>query len=238
MLRVLIGSGFCLVVLAYAWAAPVRAFQAQVTGSPAAPVSASTATPEATVPGAAAKTPAILSPRPGQALQGTVPIVVETSLEGFEAVELAFAYADNPTGTWFTIFQGNQPVSQSSLTQWDTSQISDGIYTLRLTVKLSDGSQQSVEAAGLRVRNYTLIESDTPTPVTPSATPLPADTPAPSQTPTPTGTVRPPTPTPLPANPAVLDRSQVQASVALGGLAVVALFALGGIYAALRRNRR
>ncbi len=155
MLRVLIGSGFCLVVLAYAWAAPVRAFQAQVTASPAPPVSAPTTTPEATAASAAAKTPAILSPRPGQALQGTVPIVVETALEGFEAVELAFAYADNPTGTWFTIFQGNQPVSQSSLTQWDTSQISDGIYTLRLTVKLSDGSQQSVEAAGLRVRNYT-----------------------------------------------------------------------------------
>jgi len=30
----------------------------------------------------------------------------------------------------------------------------------------------------------------------------------------------------------------VLASVALGGLAVVALFALGGLYAALRRNRR
>jgi hypothetical protein len=237
MLRVLIGSGFCLVVLAYAWAAPGRAFQAQATGSPA-PTSAPAATPAAPPTVAAATAPAILSPRPGQALQGTVPIVVETRLEGFEAVELEFAYANNPTGTWFTLFQGSQPVSQSSLAQWDTSQISDGTYTLRLTVKLSDGSQQSVEAAGLRVRNYTLIESDTPTPVTPSPTPPPADTPAPSQTPTPTGTRRPPTPTPLPANPAVLERSQVLASIALGGLGVLALFALGGLYVALRRNRR
>jgi hypothetical protein len=238
MLRLMVLCGLCLVVLAYAWAAPARAFQAQVTVSPAAPVSAPAITPEATASGAAAARPAILSPRPGQALQGTVPIVVETALDGFEAVELEFAYANNPTGTWFTLYQGNQPVSQSNLVQWDTSQISDGTYTLRLTVKLSDGSQQSVEAAGLRVRNYTLIESDTPTPVTPSATAPPADTPAPSQTPTPTGTRRPPTPTPLPANPAVLERSQVLASVVLGGLAVVALFALGGLYAALRRKRR
>jgi hypothetical protein len=163
---------------------------------------------------------------------------VETAVEGFEAAELAFAYANNPSGTWFTIFQGNQPVSGEALMEWDTSQISDGTYTLRLTVKLSNGTEQRVEVAGLRVRNYTAIESDTPTPVTPSATPPPQDTPAPSATAIPTETPRPPTPTPLAANPATLDKSEVLVSMAKGALAVLGVFALAGLYGALRRSRR
>lgn len=251
MLRILNWCGLCLAALACLWAAPALAFQGEATGSPtplaSAPAASAapllTGTPPATAPGEAAteageKTAAILSPRPGQALQGTAPIVVDTAVEGFEAAELAFAYVNDPTGTWFTIFQGNQPVAGEALTQWDTSQISDGTYTLRLTVRLSDGTQQEVEAAGIRVRNYTAVESDTPTPVTPSATAPPQDTPIPSTTPMPTETPRPPTPTALPGNPAVLDQGEVAASMLKGGLAVLGLFALIGLYSALRRLRR
>jgi hypothetical protein len=234
MLRVATLCVICLAALAWMWVAPVRAFQAETTPGPTVEASTPTeGTPEPLVMSAA-----ILSPQPGQALQGTVPIVVDTAVEGFEAAELAFAYAINPTGTWFTIFQGNQTTAGEALAQWDTSQISDGVYTLRLIVKLSDGTQQTVEVAGLRVRNYTAIESDTPTPVTPSATPLPEDTPVPSATATPTGTPLPPTPSAQPTNPAILSKTQVLASVAQGGLIVLALFALGGLYGALRWMRR
>lgn len=246
MLRLMCLCGLCLTALAGLWVGPARAFQTEATASvpPAAATPAvstpleGTAVPAAATPGGEPITAAILSPQPGQALQGTVAIVVETAVEGFEAVELVFAYANNPTGVWFPIFQGNQPVSGETLAQWDTSQISDGTYTLRMTVKLSDGTQQSVEAAGLRVRNYTPIESDTPTPATPSSTPPPQDTPVPSATPTLTGTPRPPTPTPLPANPAELGRTQVLGSVAQGGLVALGIFALAGLYGALRALRR
>lgn len=237
MLRRICVLGVCLAALAWMWAAPARAFQAQATAAPTPTMMTATPTSEAAA-SVSPQTARIISPLAGQALQGTVPIVVNTAVEGFEAVELAFAYADNPTGTWFTLFQGNQPVSGDAIVQWDTSQISDGIYTLRLTVRLSDGTQQSDEAAGLRVRNYTAIESDTPTPVTPSATPPPQDTPVPSLTPTPTGTPRPPTPTPLPANPAVLEPNDVLLSVARGALATLGIFALIGLYGALRRFGR
>ncbi len=234
MLRLICVLGICLAALAWMWTAPALALQAQATAAPTAAVSTATPT-DGTAAGASLQTAMIVSPRAGQALQGSVPIVVDTAVEGFEAVELAFAYTDNPTGTWFTLFQGNQPVSGEAIVQWDTSQISDGTYTLRLTVRLSDGSQQSHEVKGLRVRNYTAIESDTPTPVTPSATPLPQDTPVPSLTPTPTSTPRPPTPTPLPANPAVLEQNDVLLSVARGALAALGIFALVGLYGALRR---
>jgi len=226
--------GMCLAALAWMWVAPVQAFQAETTNSP----TPETGTPEASTPGAVVESAAILSPQPGQALQGTVPIIVDTTVEGFEAVELAFAYAVNPTETWFTIFQGNQPVVGETLAQWDTSQISDGQYTLRLIVKLNDGTQQTVDVAGLRVRNYTAIESDTPTPVAPSATPPPKDTPAPSGTPTPTMTPIPPAPTRQPTNPAALGRTQVFLSVARGGLLAVGLFALAGLYGTWRWMRR
>jgi len=223
-----------LAALTWMWVAPMQALQAEAIVSPT-PV---TSTPAVSTPGAMAESVAILSPQPGQALQGTVPIVVKTAVEGFEAVELAFTYAINPTGTWFTIFQGNQTIADEPMTQWDTSQISDGVYTLRLIVKLSDGTQRTVDVAGLRVRNYTAIESDTPTPVTPSATPPPKDTPVPSLTPTPTGTPLPPTPTLQPTNPAILGKTQVLASVAQGGLVALGLFALAVLYGTLRWMRR
>ena len=216
------------------WVAPALAFQTEATTSP----TSETNTPAVSTPSPVVGSAAILSPQPGQALQGTVPIVVDAAVEGFEAAELAFAYAINPTGTWFTIFQGNQPVAGETLAQWDTSQISDGQYTLRLIVKLSNGAQQTAEVNGLRVRNYTAIESDTPTPVTPSVTPPPKDTPAPSLTPIPTGTPLPPTPTLQPINPAILGKTEVLVSVAEGGLVAVGLFALAGLYAALRWMRR
>lgn len=241
MLRLMVLFGVCVAALACLWAAPVRAFQAEATTGPTPEASAPAVTVAPTgaaTPDAGRKTAAILSPRAGQALQGTVSIVVDTAVEGFEAAELAFAYANNPTGTWFSIFQGNQPIAGETMAQWDTSQISDGRYTLRLTVKLSGGTQQSFEVAGLRVRNYTAIESDTPTPATPSATPPPQDTAAPSATPIPTGTSQPPTPTPLPGNPAVLGKGEVLTSIAKGGLVVLGVFALAGLYGALRRFKR
>jgi hypothetical protein len=234
MLRLLMWCGVCLAALARIWVAPAQAFQAETTTSP----TPETSTPAVSTPSEGLKIAVIISPLPGQALQGTVPIVVNTAIEGFEAAELAFAYAINPTGTWFTIFQGNQPVAGESLAQWDTSQISDGVYTLRLIVKMSDGTQQTVDVAGLRVRNYTAIESDTPTPVTPSATPPPKDTTIPSATPTPTGTPLPPTPTLQPTNPAILGKTQVLVSVAQGGLVAAGLFALAGLYGTLRWMRR
>jgi hypothetical protein len=180
---------------------------------------------------------ALLSPQAGQALQGSVPILANTAVEGFQSAELEFAYAHHPTDNWFLIYESKQPTVNEALTQWDTSKISDGIYDLRLTITLEDGSQQRVQVAGLRVRNYTPIETDTPTPVPPSATAPPKATPLPSATPTPlipTDTPLPPTATPLPPNPAELSRGAVLVNLGKGALATIGLFALGGLYAALR----
>lgn len=176
---------------------------------------------------------AVLSPLPGQALQGSVPISVNTNIEGFISVEIEFSYFNNPTDTWFFIHQSDQPLSNEIITTWDTSLISDGAYTLRMIVSLSDGSQQMVTVPGLRVRNYTSIETDTPAPITPTEThPLEDIV---ETTITPPGTEQPHlTPTPLPPNPAEISRDDVLINAGKGALTVIGLFTLGIIYVTVR----
>jgi hypothetical protein len=170
---------------------------------------------------------AINSPQAGDALQGVVTVVGSSNLPGFASAQLSFSYIDDPTDTWFLITDLSQPVLDQTLVTWDTTSISDGNYTLRLRVILTDGSTHDVLVPGLRVRNYTPVETPTPAPTVPQATPLPTIT----QTPTPF-----PTPTLLPQNPAVLATSDVSFSIIYGGSAAILLFIIIGIYLWLRRN--
>ena len=181
---------------------------------------------------------AIYAPLAGQALQGSIAITGNTAIDGFQSAELSFAYFNNPTEPWFLISQSNTPVSNGTLAQWDTTTLTDGVYNLRLIVTLNTGQQITAKVQGLRVRNYSLIETDTPTPVTPTATPVPGITPAPTVTPTPTITPTPtvtPTITPLPPNPAALSRLAVAVSIGQGALAAIGLFALIGLYQSVKR---
>jgi hypothetical protein len=180
----------------------------------------------------------ILSPLPGQALQGKVAVNANTSVPGFQSAELTFAYNRNSLNTWFFLAESDQPVAGGTIAQWDTTTITDGVYNLRLVVHLADGGQQTVNVSGIRVRNYTPIETDTPTPVTPTSTPVPGDTPVPTTTPTATATPVPPTATALPANPMQLSMSNLYTSLGKGALGTIAALALLGLYASARRLRR
>lgn len=183
---------------------------------------------------------AIRAPTGGQALQGSVTITGSAAAEGFQSAELSFAYANDPTHTWFLIAEIKEPLLDSTLAQWDTTTLSDGDYTLRLVVTLIDGRQVTALAEGLRVRNYSPIETDTPTPLPPTLTPIPSSTLAPTatstptDTPIPTATSIPPTPTLLPTNPARLSAQQVTGSLAQGALSAVILFACLFLLQAIR----
>ena len=184
---------------------------------------------------------AITSPHGGQALQGLVMITGTTDIEGFQAAEITFSYMNNPTDTWFLISQSNTPVSNGLLAQWDTTTITDGVYALRLTVRGAGDKQFSSVVLGVRVRNYSLVETDTPTPIPPTVTPVPQSTSAPVITPSPATTALPTvtaTVTPFPSNPAGLSRVDVLLSIGQGALAVIGFFALMGLYRALRSSMR
>ena len=204
--------------------------QEGATGTPSATLAEAQATESATA------TPfvTIQSPTAGQALQGNTPILGDLTAVDFSSAELLFSYADNSTGTWFLIQIISQMPEGGTLAQWDTTTISDGVYTLRLVVKLADGSEVEQIVSGLRVRNYTPIETETPTPSTPTIAPVIVGTP----TVTPSVTPPPPTATQFPQNPAQLTVQQYGESFGKGALAVFGFFALMGLYWIIQGQRR
>lgn len=190
-----------------------------------------------------ASTPSISiqAPSGGQALQGLMIIQGSDDIAGFMSASIAFTYHGDPTGTWFLITESEIPVSDGALATWDTTLISDGDYDLRLMVKKNDGSLETIFVYGVRVRNYTPVETDTPAPPTPSTTPLPptpgasgASGAALTLTSTPTLTPVPPTKTPLPTNPAELSQTVILSTLGSGGLIALGLFIVLGIYLAAR----
>lgn len=164
-------------------------------------------------------------PAPGAPLEGVVTITGTADHPWFEAYDLAFAYADDPTDTWFPMGDPvDTPVTEGRLGIWDTSGLTDGEYTLRLRVWLQDGTVLIARAPGLRIRNYLAVETPTPVP-----TALASPTPVP---PTPTSTPWPvPAPTPEPRG-----WFRTRTALTAGGLAAFIGLSLLGGYVVGRRS--
>ena len=177
---------------------------------------------------------AIASPAPDEVLRGQVTVTGRLDYASFASARLEFAYADNPTDTWFTIQAFSQPVVDATLATWDTTAITDGSYVLRLRVTFEDGSFQ--EATVLVQIGNDRVPPPTPE-LTPTAEPGTALVPTPfllAASPTPTDRPRP-TPTPLPPNPVSLGQNQIYASLGRGALVILGLFALAGLIIRVRR---
>jgi hypothetical protein len=180
----------------------------------------------------------IVAPQPGQALQGVVAIMGRTTLSGFLSAEVLFGYANDPSQTWFFIAESTTPVDAGLLAEWDTSTLTDGNYTLRLVVNRTDGSRAIVIVPGLRVRNYSPVETSTPTPLfTPnaSATPLPGGNVKSTQQVLPSATLAAPTLTPLPTNPAELSQQDISRNLWRGAAGTGIALAAIGLYLAIRK---
>ncbi len=179
--------------------------------------------------------PTIVSPTPGQALQGQVTITGTTGASNFASAELDFAYKGDATNTWFAVQSLTQPVTDGSLATWDTTKVTDGEYVLRLRVFATDGSYQDATVQ-FEIANYTspAVEPSTAQPTNPPSVQLP--TPLviiASTTPEPTPL---PTPTPLPPNPAALAPGLVYHRVGQGALIAVAVVLLFGAILFRRRS--
>ena len=163
-------------------------------------------------------------PQGGEAIEGVVTIEGSASHPSFVSYDLSFAHSDNPTGTWFLIGEDvHTPVADGRLGLWDTTGITDGFYTLRLRVRLSNDVTLESFVEGLRIRNKTPVE--TPTPQPDRVSPTPTIT-VPTQTPR-------PTPLPFP------ERSDPSAvfQTFKGGIIAGALFLLLlGAYLFIRRR--
>ena len=112
---------------------------------------------------------AITSPAAEEVLRGPVTVTGTLDVPSFASAHLDFAYASNPTDTWFTIQAFSGPVVDSTLAAWDTTSITDGDYILRLRVDFEDGTFQEVTVP-VRVGNDAI---PTPTHLAPSPSPCP-----------------------------------------------------------------
>jgi hypothetical protein len=180
----------------------------------------------------------IVTPQPGQALQGVVAIMGRTAVSGFSSAEILFGYANDPSQTWFFITESTTPVDAGLLAEWDTSTLTDGNYTLRLVVHRTDGSRAIVIVPGLRIRNYSAVETSTLTPLsapTATATPLSGSAFNPTQPALPSSTPVPPTITPLPTNPAVLSQQDIAHNLLYGAIGTGITLAALGLYLVIRR---
>jgi len=178
----------------------------------------------------------IQSPREGQALQGVEVLDGRIRGDGFIKGKIAFSYSGAPDPTWFFIANirpGSDSGAQTSfLVEWDTTQITDGNYDLRVVAEYQDGAAIYELIPNLRIRNYSPVETATPAVVNEDST---AEQ-------TPTSTIEPTpvnTPTPLPPNPAEVQSSDLYQVLRFSGIIVVVLLIVGGIYWMVKnRDRR
>ena len=196
-------------------------------------------------------TDGISGPKTGDILVGSAQIFGTSS----GAWALTFSYVDSPVETWFPLAQSTKPVSNTLLAIWDTRNVTDGVYFLRLRVFLPDIQQDFV----VKVRVSNSVSSEVLTPkATLLAKPSPSLIPlrvsvtmtnlatgvAPnslaSETPVNLFTLTPsPSPVALvdgPSNPASLDPKAILFNLGSSILAVLLIFAVVGLMLFLRRK--
>lgn len=105
----------------------------------------------------------ITEPGQGQAVTGIVTIFGTATHPAFQSFDLAFSFDPDPTETWFPMGEAlDTPVVDSRLAIWDTTQITDGVYRLRLRVHVDRAPPFETVVNGIRVRNYTPTETPPP----------------------------------------------------------------------------
>ncbi len=193
----------------------------------------------------------ISSPETGDGVTAVVEIRGTAVRQPFLRYELAFAYDPNPRGNWFAIGEpGTAPVVDGVLGQWDTTNVADGLYALRLRVYASERDFTEFFVGRVVVRH------DLPTPEA-AATAVVVSEPtaiaSAPQGPTPTAIALPPPSTvasglggdvgPSQAAPALaaLNGDRLQQALFDGARFSAIAFAIMGAYASIRwlwRRRR
>ena len=177
----------------------------------------------------------MLNPREGQALQGIEIIEGKIRGEGFTSGKISFSYTSEEDKTWFFIADIKPGAEESSQTsfkmEWDTTQITDGNYDIRVVAEYEGKATIFELIPNLRSRNHCPVETSTPAPRDSQeeveVTLIPTR-----------GSVSLNTPTPLPENPAVLDSMDLYKVLIISGILVLSLFLIGGIYLRIKNRFR
>lgn len=124
----------------------------------------------------------ISSPNGGQTIQGVTQVTGQVSADGFNRYQLEYANVNTPT-QFFLIdgpYQQQQPAAGSVLGTWDSTQVPNGQYIVRLAVFSNSGGFLYRTAQPVTVNNPTPTATPEPLPTqsVPNTgfTPIPFDT--------------------------------------------------------------
>lgn len=163
----------------------------------------------------------ISSPRQGEVLSGIVPIRGSADDLEFKKYELTFSYDMNSSPTWFQITTSKQNVNAGLLAEWNTNDITDGDYQIRVQLFLKDGTIKEIIIRHLFIRNYTIDETST------SIKTLETEMPGLVNLPTRTLEIKA---TSLPANPIAISAPRVLMSLVIGISTIIFLIVVIWIY--------
>ncbi|MDX1994989.1 MAG: PKD domain-containing protein [bacterium] len=107
----------------------------------------------------------ILSPVAGNVVAGNLQIVGSAVHPQF--LQYLLEVAPDGSGSFAPLGVVQTPVDNGLLGAWNTTTTPDGLYQLRLTVTLRDGTTVSTVTGGIRVRNNAPTPQPTATPSTP-----------------------------------------------------------------------
>lgn len=179
----------------------------------------------------------LTSPQPGDVLRGQVEVFGTMDVQNFSSAELSFSFVGSDSAdSWFTIQTFPQPKLDSPLAVWDTTSVTDGDYVLHLRVFFQDGSSQHVSITDLKIRNDVPLPTLTPTEVFEISTSFTAVEDVTAVPLLPTQTLSFTQPTPLPANPASIDRDEISSTFIRGALIALVFFVLISLLLRLRKN--
>ena len=187
----------------------------------------------------------ITSPEVSQEIRGIVPIIGSALVPDFQYYKVEYGNGPDPS-QWSVIGSMHEvPVVNGQLEIWDTTERSDGVYSLRLRAVKRDGNygeffvRQVVIVNARPTHTPTSEASPTPTAAAPTVSPTPRAT-ATLQIIAPSAALSPPTATPTLSRPQQrqvlpVDPKDWQQAFCYGALATGAVFVLLGIVFGLRR---
>ena len=130
----------------------------------------------------------ISQPRDGSIVEGIVPVYGSAYIDDLDHYEVQYGIGENPIG-WGQIARQDMVLENGVLAAWNTRQLDNGLYSLRVVVFDRHGNSAASPAVRARVLNPTPTPTETRTPTeTPTATPTATQTATATVTPTPTAT--------------------------------------------------
>jgi len=134
---------------------------------------------------------AITSPRDGDIVEGIVPLYGSAAMSDLSHFEVQYGIGDSPVG-WGPVFRQDASAVDAMLGAWDTRELSNGVYSLRVVAVDRHGNRAASPGVRVRVLNPTPTISPTPTETpTPTVSPTPTTSPTPTRTPESTWTPTP-----------------------------------------------